>query len=179
MNQQSSLLQPQNTSITLNKPSHTINIGGPQATNTHKKITHLLNQQHSRKLNSHSQNGKLYRGSNFDVKTLGAFDKAKIVDLMVIIFFYIFRLTQKMEPIKYLAKKTSWPDLEIKFKTIFWRRDVLTCLLMNLMISHITLKNHNDLLFIHFIQYIVYSQINHFWVYILQNQFYMRLSLKF
>jgi hypothetical protein len=36
--------------------------------------------------------GKLYKGSNFDKKTMAAFDKAKIMDLMVFIFIYYLRL---------------------------------------------------------------------------------------
>jgi hypothetical protein len=34
--------------------------------------------------------GKLYKGSNFDKKTMAAFDKAKIMDLMVFYYYLLF-----------------------------------------------------------------------------------------
>lgn len=41
-------------------------------------------------MSSRPTTGKLYKGSNFDKKTMAAFDKAKIMDLMVFYYSLLF-----------------------------------------------------------------------------------------
>ena len=48
--------------------------------------------------------GKLYTGANFDKNTLNAFDKAKMMDTLVLIVNE-FRLIQRMEHREYWLKK--------------------------------------------------------------------------
>ena len=45
-------------------------------------------------MSSRPTTGKLYKGSNFDKKTMAAFDKAKIMDLMV--FYYYLLLENEL-----------------------------------------------------------------------------------
>jgi len=51
---------------------------------TEKKMNKLLSQQFMKKVSTKKNIGKLYTGANFDKNTLNAFDKAKMMDTLVL-----------------------------------------------------------------------------------------------